>query len=664
MVDVAGGAAAPLTPSTPKAGSSPALSVGVEKVVIDKATTREFGVLVAGQGDVPIERHGRDTLRALERTVGSLGSLTPTPNLVLRGRDDIGLVEYGFKGPESFGSAEAWHTWNASAVRITKGVEGCLVALVVPADFRVGALVFDFSVVVTAYTMFIKAGEDPPWSEARAFAELTGADETGHKQQILGFKADTFDLKGLNGERFKASSMLGLRMTEKEVHDALVWALAQPAGPLLQAAKNFDVFDDQAWLSSVGIAKYSRRDVNRDLYNFRFEPTKHICCGFDLYCAGIPIGQMDEGGLGRGLLDEQLFEGCDVVWRPSQRDLKEMGIVRLFGKVPIDRLGKAKAMRAKLMVNEEGKTRVHNYEVGNEESGVRTFRNVVWWDDEGQAKGERSPEKSEVDGGGVQEAKALFDLTTQEMRANLATLTERTMELSLELGKRDERAAEVEAKQNATMQEIAEATKGTQLQLAEMAKAQTQSVESQAQLNATLAAFVQLSHTNATSAERANRGITMSPSKAAAAAADGLADGDTELTWCAVRYLVGEVIPRKLHEYDAATIPLLQKLGCRVDGYNGWLAGFVLECYAHGFEFMPAALTPMVCEPYWQLGCGGGGHAGGEEPRGPHEAGLSERGGSAGGQRGGGGLAWVEVRRRERCVGMQFASSACRMRRF
>ena len=105
MADVAVEAAAPQTPSTPKA-EIPALGVGVQKVVIGKAATHEFGVLVAGQGDVPIERYERETIRALEQAVGSMGSLTPTPNLVVRGRDDIGLV-YGFKGPESFGSAEA-----------------------------------------------------------------------------------------------------------------------------------------------------------------------------------------------------------------------------------------------------------------------------------------------------------------------------------------------------------------------------------------------------------------------------------------------------------------------------------------------------------------------------------------------------------------------------
>ena len=91
MADVAVEAAAPQTPSTPKAESFPAMGVGVEKVVIEKAATHEFGVLVAGQGDVPIERYGRETIRALELCVGNTNTSRPTPKMAKKGREELGL---------------------------------------------------------------------------------------------------------------------------------------------------------------------------------------------------------------------------------------------------------------------------------------------------------------------------------------------------------------------------------------------------------------------------------------------------------------------------------------------------------------------------------------------------------------------------------------------
>ena len=104
--------------------------------------------------------------------------------------------------------------------------------------------------------------------------------------------------------------------------------------------------------------------------------------------------------------------------------------------------------------------------------------------------------------------------------------------------------------------------------------------------------------------ERASRGIALSPVKAALAASEAVARGDNELAWCAVRCLVGGVIPHMLHEFDAATIPLLQRLGCCTDRYDDWLAGFMLECSACGYEIMPAAdagppSPPVACGRSW-----------------------------------------------------------------
>ena len=104
------------------------------------------------------------------------------------------------------------------------------------------------------------------------------------------------------------------------------------------------------------------------------------------------------------------------------------------------------------------------------------------------------------------------------MEDAIAKLTAQTNKLGAEMGKRDAKeeeraraAEEAQAKRDEQMLELAAAAKKTQEQLAHVAKAQERSNQAAELLSRSMAAFLDTARADATSRERANRGIAMSP---------------------------------------------------------------------------------------------------------------------------------------------------------
>ena len=188
------------------------------------------------------------------------------------------------------GKEDGWRAWMAGSVRVRDTVEGAEEAMLLPQGTSLGMLVRDWSSVIGAYLYFeaIKAGESPEQAQADSYSALSGP------TPVLGLKTSTFELKGLNGDRFKDASLLAHSLEPEVMKKAMVWMAGDEGGDVKgtmvkRAAAHFTLVGGRLGLSPTGVAAYVRGAPNRDLHSFVFEPLGSILKATDVWVAGVPL---------------------------------------------------------------------------------------------------------------------------------------------------------------------------------------------------------------------------------------------------------------------------------------------------------------------------------------------------------------------------------------